>query len=412
MTTITIHPGSGTANGEKTYLLAYDANGNLSTRTDQANPSDVTRYGWDDRNRLTQVEAPGTSASYAYDALNRRIARSISGAGQAASQVGPGGNITTRYVYDGAQAVAEVTGAPGAGTVSQDPARTRLLITDALGSVLAQIKPDGSQAASYVYSPYGQTRVSVAGGELSLGGSNLNATEANASLYTAREYEGTNLGTVAPGANQNAQTASQGELYYYRARYYDPVLKRFISEDPIGLAGGMNTFGYVGGDPMSRTDASGLEPNTSRGYCNCDRITSAALNLLSAPGYGVNDDSGWDKFGPGTNKCNLFVCDALLEALGQCPKRRGGLGGPISAADWADTSKDIPGFQIVKDPRPGDIVAIKFDYRDASGHVGIVTGPNTSAYAAGGGATTSGWPWDKSKQPQGVPVFRRCVCGG
>jgi hypothetical protein len=77
--------------------------------------------------------------------------------------------------------------------------RTRLLITDALGSVLAQIKPDGSQAASYVYSPYGQTRVSVAGGELSLGGSSLNATEANASLYTAREYEGTNLGTVAPG---------------------------------------------------------------------------------------------------------------------------------------------------------------------------------------------------------------------
>jgi RHS repeat-associated protein len=134
------------------------------------------------------------------------------------------------------------------------------LITDALGSVLAQIKPDGSQAASYVYSPYGQTRISVAGGELSLGGASLNATEANASLYTAREYEGTNLGTVAPGANQNAQTASQGELYYYRARYYDPVLKRFISEDPIGLRGGFNLFEYVGGNPVARIDPNGLSP--------------------------------------------------------------------------------------------------------------------------------------------------------
>jgi RHS repeat-associated protein len=138
--------------------------------------------------------------------------------------------------------------------------RTRLLITDALGSVLAQIKPDGSQAASYVYSPYGQTRISVAGGELSLGGSSLNATEANASLYTAHEYEGTNLGTVAPGANQNTQTASQGELYYYRARYYDPVLKRFISEDPIGLRGGHNLFGYVSNAPTLRTDLDGLRP--------------------------------------------------------------------------------------------------------------------------------------------------------
>jgi RHS repeat-associated protein len=119
------------------------------------------------------------------------------------------------------------------------------------------------------------------GGELGLGGSSLNAIEANASLYTAREYEGTNLGTVALGANQNAQTASQGELYYYRARYYEPVLKRFISEDPIRLAGGMNVYGYVGGDPASYVDYDGLNPQPPLQIIHSDKTLNTGSNKFS-----------------------------------------------------------------------------------------------------------------------------------
>jgi uncharacterized protein RhaS with RHS repeats len=48
-------------------------------------------------------------------------------------------------------------------------------------------------------------------------------------------------------------------LYFYRARYYDPVLKRFVSSDPIGLAGGLNEYAYVGGDPVSYVDPEGLD---------------------------------------------------------------------------------------------------------------------------------------------------------
>jgi uncharacterized protein RhaS with RHS repeats len=48
-------------------------------------------------------------------------------------------------------------------------------------------------------------------------------------------------------------------LYYYRARYYDPGLKRFTSEDPIGIAGGVNLAAYVGGNPISRRDPHGLD---------------------------------------------------------------------------------------------------------------------------------------------------------
>ncbi|MFZ1548664.1 MAG: RHS repeat-associated core domain-containing protein, partial [Candidatus Nitrotoga sp.] len=42
-----------------------------------------------------------------------------------------------------------------------------------------------------------------------------------------------------------------------RARYFDPVLKRFISADPIGLGGGVNRYTYVGGNPISRVDPDG-----------------------------------------------------------------------------------------------------------------------------------------------------------
>jgi len=49
------------------------------------------------------------------------------------------------------------------------------------------------------------------------------------------------------------------DLYYYRARYYDPTQARFISQDPIEfLAGDTNFYRYVGNDPLNFVDPSGL----------------------------------------------------------------------------------------------------------------------------------------------------------
>jgi RHS repeat-associated protein len=48
-----------------------------------------------------------------------------------------------------------------------------------------------------------------------------------------------------------------GEFYYYRARWYDPQARQFISEDPIGLDGGINLYAYVGNNPVNFSDPSG-----------------------------------------------------------------------------------------------------------------------------------------------------------
>ena len=52
---------------------------------------------------------------------------------------------------------------------------------------------------------------------------------------------------------------SDTELYYYRARWYDPQARRFISEDPIGLNGGINLYAYTGNNPINYTDPSGQD---------------------------------------------------------------------------------------------------------------------------------------------------------
>jgi uncharacterized protein RhaS with RHS repeats len=53
-------------------------------------------------------------------------------------------------------------------------------------------------------------------------------------------------------------------LLYRRKRYYDPEAGLFTQEDPIGIAGGLNLYGYAGGDPINYSDPFGLCPEEDR----------------------------------------------------------------------------------------------------------------------------------------------------
>lgn len=64
-----------------------------------------------------------------------------------------------------------------------------------------------------------------------------------------------------PGQYYDAESG----LHQNWNRTYDPVLGRYISSDPIGLAGVLNTYGYVGQSPLNQVDVNGLNPRVAAG---------------------------------------------------------------------------------------------------------------------------------------------------
>jgi RHS repeat-associated protein len=75
-------------------------------------------------------------------------------------------------------------------------------------------------------------------------------------------------------------------LYYYRARYYDSKLGRFLSEDPIGFRGGTNVYVYVVNNPARFTDPSGFEIYPPGGWSHpvqpSDPVTHAGTQGMAA----------------------------------------------------------------------------------------------------------------------------------
>jgi RHS repeat-associated protein len=219
--------------------LTYDANGNLTADA-------AGTYTWNARDELV---SRGTTASFAYDPFGRRHSKTVN-------------STKTDFVYDGVNVVQErragaayanlLTGGIDEVFTRSAVGATSNYLTDGLGNTIALADPLGGVATSYTYDPFGNTTSSGAASD-------------NTQQYTGRENDGTGL-------------------YYYRARYYSPAMQRFISEDPIGFAGGdTNLYAYVGGDPVNGIDPSGLA-------CFCIPDPLAPVN--DAVGWGVDRVEG------------------------------------------------------------------------------------------------------------------------
>jgi RHS repeat-associated protein len=207
-----------TASSVASYV--YDNNGNMTAKTEGTG---TAQFAWDFENRLTQVVTPSGSVSYKYDALGRRIQRA------------PASGVSTNFTYDDTDVLRDTNSdgtsvdylnGPGVDNkIWQKSGATQYYFShDHLGSTTALTNTSGALVERETYDAYGNT----AGSSRTRYG------------FTGRERD------------------PLTGLMHYRARSYDPQLGRFISEDPIGLAGGLNQFAYVGNDPQNRTDPSGL----------------------------------------------------------------------------------------------------------------------------------------------------------
>ena len=83
-----------------------------------------------------------------------------------------------------------------------------------------------------------------------------------------RQVSLTNSGGIDTALRFPGQQADPDTGFAYNYfRDYDPTLGRYIQADPIGLAGGINRYAYVGGNPLTRGDPTGLVPNPAELAC-------------------------------------------------------------------------------------------------------------------------------------------------
>lgn len=225
---------------------SYDQNGNLIARPAVGAPS-IT-YSYDARNRLVEYSDPlsGRTVEFSYDVLGRRTEKTV---------LNPtGGSIVTTYSYDGMHVVEERDG--GGQTVATfaygnlvdellhmrrhlGPLTDDIYFrSDDLGSVHVAVDSSGAPVERVEYDEFGAPSFFGATGA-PLAGSSVG----NWRLFNGRLYD-----------------AELG-LYWYRSRFYDPAVGRFISRDSIGIWGDPLAQGngstYVGNDPASRTDPTG-----------------------------------------------------------------------------------------------------------------------------------------------------------
>jgi RHS repeat-associated protein len=227
--------------------MSYDADGFMLTR--QVGSTSTDSFVWDDFGRLvtvTRTVPSGSTTTYTYDGFGRRIKKVITGTGA----------TTVQYLWDGDQIALEMD-ATGATTqtyayypgVDQPRSvavagQTYFMSTETDGTINGLIrKSDKAIVAQYAYTPWGELERDS---DFVASGIHVNSLRWK-------------------GLSYDRETG----LNYVRARYYDPKTRRFISEDPIGLEGGINEYQFASGDPINHSDPTGLDDWYDGGGVTC-----------------------------------------------------------------------------------------------------------------------------------------------
>ncbi|HEY2854904.1 MAG TPA: RHS repeat-associated core domain-containing protein [Gemmatimonadaceae bacterium] len=313
----------------ETLLQQFDPDGNVSQRflliaelSGGYDVDDQVRNYYDAANRLRATQhyldpsigvAHGTFDEYEYDALGRRIVV-ISRRNDSMPACHPSIQLCiqnicnqqatcnssfTRYAWDGNQTLVEDRLPFGSASYGSDDGYVTYVhgteIDRPLGVIDTRIS--GNLRVPHptwrgMYESSSTASGAPADCSLTTNTCSLVAWNATNSLYKLDAPGDTHVTytyTWVGGLLINQQDASG--LLYRRNRYYDPMSGRFSQEDPIGLGGGLNTYGFAGGDPVNYQDPLGLCPpcgeTEGAGAAGAAGVAGALTVLASSTANGV-----------------------------------------------------------------------------------------------------------------------------
>jgi len=252
--------------------FGYDAQRNLVQRRSLVG---VQRFEWDAFNRMRAADVEETSrrsaSRYFYDALGRRIGKEVNGSRTVFGWDGDtlayesNDSRSTHYVYEAATFVPMVqyVSEPVEGIetpvvhadaryvpeedplqrvpVAQSEARVMFYHCDQIGTPLMMTDEAGEVVWEAAYKAWGEAREVI-----------------------GRASGAAGVGLVVNSLRfQGQQVDDETGLHYNRHRYYDSLLGRFVSRDPIGLIGGVNVYQYAP-NPNEWVDPLGLWPGQPR----------------------------------------------------------------------------------------------------------------------------------------------------
>ncbi|MCP4276571.1 MAG: hypothetical protein GY779_09495 [Gammaproteobacteria bacterium] len=344
------------ANATHSYI--YDG---LYRLTDETNPNNTDQYGYDANSNRTGFTRDGSATTYQIDANSNRLdqvgsdPRTYDNIGNTKTDR----NGTRAFTYNKAGRIAEVHengtllasytyNAQGQRVIKTTPMGTTYYLYDTGGQLLGEYDATGAPIKEYVHLE-GVPIAQVDNTSITYLHTDHLATPRKATNEAGQvvwQWDSEAFGNALPqssGVEVNLRFPGQyydqeTGLYYNYFRTYDPSTGRYLESDPIGLGGGLNTYAYVGGNPLSYSDPLGLCP---AGGLICVGgpivISAAARAIISrlgtqaaiAGGLGMGADA-WD---------------------GDVPDDRYGGYDPVDEADGLDVADNPSGLETCEEIR-------------------------------------------------------------
>jgi RHS repeat-associated protein len=251
-----------------TYGEDYDGNDTL-----RACPGQSVTFGWAADGRLASLAtAGGTTVAFQYDAGGRLVRRDVNGT-PASYFLWDGDNLLAELGSNAYAQVAQYSYYPGLDRLHAAVDGPWYAQQDVLGNVRFLESYPGAYA-SYQYDEQG--RLVDSGG--------------NGFGFYRTRWKGA------------LEMAPEAGLYYLRSRWYDTQSGRFLSEDPVGLAGGINPYLFAGDDPINGADPTGLgctppevpDPGDPKKCILPGTVPVSPIGVTGTPDPGANVYSLWE----------------------------------------------------------------------------------------------------------------------